>query len=126
MLSVSILTRNVQQLCYSIYDISFYGDSHLIESLGAKMAGHELFVDYTVPERAQPNDNHRDDIGHAALSVFRDLNRRPQSAAKIVVFANEKGGVGKSTLAFHCCAALCNAGYRVAAIDLDSRQRTFA
>ena len=44
--------------------------------------------------------------------------------AHIIVFANEKGGVGKSTSAFHTCIALCNAGERVAAIDLDLRQRT--
>ncbi len=33
----------------------------------------------------------------------------------IIVFANEKGGVGKSTSAFHTCIALCNAGESVAA-----------
>jgi chromosome partitioning protein len=42
----------------------------------------------------------------------------------IIVFANEKGGVGKSTSAFHTCIALCNAGERVAAIDVDLRQLT--
>jgi chromosome partitioning protein len=44
--------------------------------------------------------------------------------AHIIVFANEKGGVGKSTTAFHTCVALCNANEKVAAIDLDLRQRT--
>jgi chromosome partitioning protein len=42
----------------------------------------------------------------------------------IIVFANEKGGVGKSTSAFHVCVALCNAGERVAALDVDLRQLT--
>lgn len=42
----------------------------------------------------------------------------------IIVFANEKGGVGKSTTAFHTCIALCNAGERVAALDVDLRQLT--
>jgi cellulose biosynthesis protein BcsQ len=42
----------------------------------------------------------------------------------IIVFANEKGGVGKSTSAFHTCIALCNAGEKVAAIDVDLRQLT--
>jgi chromosome partitioning protein len=42
----------------------------------------------------------------------------------IIVFANEKGGVGKSTSAFHTCIALCNVGERVAALDVDLRQLT--
>lgn len=42
----------------------------------------------------------------------------------IIVFANEKGGVGKSTTAFHTCIALCNAGESVAALDVDLRQLT--
>ncbi len=41
-----------------------------------------------------------------------------------IVFANEKGGTGKSTTAVHVAIALAAQGARVAAIDLDSRQRT--
>ena len=41
-----------------------------------------------------------------------------------IVFANEKGGTGKSTTAVHTAIALAATGQRVAAIDLDSRQRT--
>ena len=41
-----------------------------------------------------------------------------------IVFANEKGGTGKSTTAHHTAVALAAAGRRVAAIDLDTRQRT--
>lgn len=41
-----------------------------------------------------------------------------------VVFANEKGGTGKSTTAVHTAIALAAVGQRVAALDLDSRQRT--
>jgi chromosome partitioning protein len=41
-----------------------------------------------------------------------------------IVFANEKGGTGKSTTAVHTAVALAAAGHRVAALDLDSRQRT--
>jgi len=41
-----------------------------------------------------------------------------------IVFANEKGGTGKSTTAVHVAIALAYQGARVAAIDLDSRQRT--
>ena len=46
--------------------------------------------------------------------------RRPHR----IVFANEKGGTGKSTTAVHVAVALAYQGARVAAIDLDHRQRT--
>ena len=41
-----------------------------------------------------------------------------------IVFANEKGGTGKSTTAVHVAIALAARGARVSCIDLDSRQRT--
>jgi chromosome partitioning protein len=46
------------------------------------------------------------------------------AAPHFIVFANEKGGTGKSTTAVHSAVALAAAGRRVAAIDLDTRQRT--
>src|SRR6478609_3225686 len=45
-------------------------------------------------------------------------------AAHRIVFANEKGGSGKSTSAVHVAVALAAMGKKVAAIDLDTRQRT--
>ncbi|MBN2970552.1 AAA family ATPase [Roseomonas aeriglobus] len=42
----------------------------------------------------------------------------------VIVFANEKGGTGKSTTAVHVAIALAARGARVAAFDLDHRQRT--
>lgn len=42
-----------------------------------------------------------------------------------IVFANEKGGTGKSTTAVHVAVALAHQGAKVAALDLDTRQRTF-
>ena len=42
----------------------------------------------------------------------------------LIVFANEKGGTGKSTTAVHVAMALAYQGAKVAAIDLDPRQRT--
>ena len=41
-----------------------------------------------------------------------------------IVFANEKGGTGKSTTAVHVSVALAYQGHKVAIIDLDPRQRT--
>ncbi len=42
----------------------------------------------------------------------------------LIVFANEKGGTGKSTTAVHTAIALAALGHRVGIIDLDPRQRT--
>jgi chromosome partitioning protein len=42
----------------------------------------------------------------------------------VIVFANEKGGTGKSTTAVHVAIALAAKGSRVACLDLDHRQRT--
>ena len=46
------------------------------------------------------------------------------AAPHFIVFANEKGGTGKSTTAVHTAVALTASGRRVAAVDLDTRQRT--
>ena len=43
---------------------------------------------------------------------------------KIIVLGNEKGGSGKSTTAMHLVVALAKTGNKVAAIDLDLRQKT--
>jgi len=45
-------------------------------------------------------------------------------APHVLTFANEKGGTGKSTTAVHVAVALAAQGRSVAALDLDSRQRT--
>jgi chromosome partitioning protein len=58
------------------------------------------------------------------VEADRFLHTPPPKKSHIIVFANEKGGVGKSTTAFHTCIALCNAGERVAALDVDLRQLT--
>jgi chromosome partitioning protein len=46
--------------------------------------------------------------------------------AHIIVVGNEKGGSGKSTTCMHVATALARMGHRVAALDLDLRQRSFA
>lgn len=46
--------------------------------------------------------------------------------AHIVVVGNEKGGAGKTTLSMHLTAALLASNMRVACVDLDSRQQSFA
>jgi chromosome partitioning protein len=45
-------------------------------------------------------------------------------APHFITFANEKGGTGKSTTAVHAAVALAAQGKSVAALDLDTRQRT--
>jgi chromosome partitioning protein len=43
----------------------------------------------------------------------------------VIVVGNEKGGAGKSTMAVHLAIACARCGLKVAALDLDRRQRTF-
>ncbi len=43
---------------------------------------------------------------------------------RVIVVGNEKGGSGKSTIAAHLVVGLLGLGYRVASLDIDSRQHT--
>ncbi len=45
--------------------------------------------------------------------------------AHIIVVGNEKGGSGKSTTCMHVATALSRLGFRVGALDLDLRQKSF-
>lgn len=47
------------------------------------------------------------------------------AGAHVIVLGNEKGGTGKTTTAVHLAVALAQLGRRVAAVDLDTRQRSF-
>ncbi|MEY2927029.1 MAG: hypothetical protein RL367_1506 [Pseudomonadota bacterium] len=58
--------------------------------------------------------------------VRQELCPRASHDSHVIVFANEKGGVGKTTAAFHTCIALCSAAETVVAIDLDHRQQSLA
>lgn len=49
-----------------------------------------------------------------------------QKQAHVIVCGNEKGGSGKTTTIMHLTVALLNAGYRVATLDLDTRQQSFS
>ena len=63
----------------------------------------------------------RADIPETTATGTRLLRK---GQAHRIVFANEKGGTGKSTTAVHVAVALSYLGARVASIDLDPRQRT--
>ena len=56
--------------------------------------------------------------------VLNDLESRRRPRAHIVTFANEKGGVGKSTFAFHCAVALAHGAMKVLVVDCDRRQQS--
>ena len=56
--------------------------------------------------------------------VLADIAARPRPPARIITVANEKGGVGKSTVAFHLAVALADTGHKVLAVDLDRRQQS--
>ncbi|EFL90164.1 division plane positioning ATPase MipZ [Ahrensia sp. R2A130] len=50
--------------------------------------------------------------------------KRRKSNAHVIVCGNEKGGSGKTTTSMHITVALLKAGFRVATIDLDTRQKS--
>lgn len=62
-------------------------------------------------------------IDMAADADF-DLHTPDLRSAHVIVVGNEKGGTGKSTVSIHLTVALLKAGFRVATIDLDTRQQT--
>lgn len=62
--------------------------------------------------------------GEVSSVTVHDVEMQASPTGHVIVFANEKGGTGKSTLAFHTAIALCDAGNSVAAIDLDGRQQS--
>ncbi len=51
---------------------------------------------------------------------------RDDKQAYVIVCGNEKGGSGKTTTTMHLAVALMNAGYRVATVDLDVRQKSLS
>jgi chromosome partitioning protein len=55
-----------------------------------------------------------------------EVEAEPRRTPHVVVVGNEKGGVGKSTIAVHLAIALLYRGYRVATVDLDARQETMS
>jgi chromosome partitioning protein len=85
-----------------------------------------------VPTRLEPSEHIAGNCDFSAIGgehplvTLRKVGARPRPPGQIIVFANEKGGVGKSTLAFHSAIALCDAGARVASIDLDLGQQSLS
>jgi chromosome partitioning protein len=65
------------------------------------------------------------DTPESANVAMSELALRPRPA-HIVVVGNEKGGAGKTTLSTHLTVALLSLGKRVAGVDLDGRQQSFA
>lgn len=63
-------------------------------------------------------------MGARTTTPEPEAERPDLRSAHVIVIANEKGGTGKSTLSIHIAIALVKAGFRVATIDLDTRQRT--
>jgi chromosome partitioning protein len=62
--------------------------------------------------------------GRAGQPEPNNKERTVPAGPHVIVFANEKGGTGKSTTAVHVAIALAAKGARVACLDLDHRQRT--
>ncbi len=60
------------------------------------------------------------------LAHRRQAEAKRSSGGRVVVFANEKGGAGKSTLASLVATAMLYRGAKVAVIDLDLRQQSMS
>lgn len=73
--------------------------------------------DFSYEAATAPPEEHPD-------VVLQDVLQRKRPHGHVIVFANEKGGVGKSTLAIHCAIALAHSGMRVLAVDCDRRQQS--
>jgi len=93
------------------------------------MRVEEKFLRGTKPGAGSPGKPESPvwDLGgeHPSI-VVADVASRPRQNGHLIVFANLKGGVGKSTLAFHTAIALADAGMKVACIDLDYAQATLS
>jgi chromosome partitioning protein len=74
-----------------------------------------LFIEAANDERV------RDE--HPAV-IMRELDARRRPQGHVITFANEKGGVGKSTQAFHCAVTLAHRGMKVLVVDCDRRQQS--
>ncbi|MEW4448449.1 division plane positioning ATPase MipZ [Qipengyuania sp. JC766] len=72
------------------------------------------------------NEGDRYENGECPSRVLDAISQRGRPDADIIVFANEKGGVGKSTLAFHTAVRLAEEGRKVLTIDLDYRQKSMS
>jgi chromosome partitioning protein len=70
------------------------------------------------PERMMP----RDLIAPSRLDAVRELHAEPEVPVKhadVIAFANQKGGVAKTTTTLNLAVAFAESGYRVLCIDLD-------
>src|SRR4051794_18238387 len=64
-------------------------------------------------------ENGREPIpGEVSAKIDAMIAHMPREA-RVLAFANQKGGVGKTTSALNLAYALCNAGCRVLLLDLD-------
>ncbi|ROT93338.1 ATPase [Altererythrobacter sp. FM1] len=64
--------------------------------------------------------------GECPERVLDEIFRNHLPSGHVITFANEKGGVGKTTMAFQAGVALASRGLRVLAVDLDARQRSLS
>jgi chromosome partitioning protein len=65
-----------------------------------------------------------DDVGPTRRVNEQVVPRVSTADPRIIVFGNEKGGAGKSTLAIHVACGLLHDSFTVSVIDLDMRQQS--
>ncbi|QHI96508.1 AAA family ATPase (plasmid) [Aristophania vespae] len=64
-------------------------------------------------------ENDREKIPKDVIQIINKLIEKRKEQVKVIAFANQKGGVGKTTSALNIAAALKKNGLRVLLIDLD-------
>lgn len=60
------------------------------------------------------------------MSFLNMSSQDSNDRGRVLVFGNQKGGSGKSTMAMHCAVGLMRLGYKVGTIDLDGVQASLS
>lgn len=58
---------------------------------------------------------------YTGATQIMSKNKRLKTPGKVIVLNNQKGGVGKTTIAYHQACYLASQGYKVVAVDLDGQ-----
>jgi chromosome partitioning protein len=87
-------------------------------SVGSSPAPAMRVVEAEKPERFMPSDLIAPARGEA-VAVEEPAAEAPVKTAEVIAFANQKGGVAKTTTTLNLAVAFAESGHRVLCVDLD-------